>query len=143
MMRCALDTMKLWQGQKSVMWAPLMQVYHESSRALTEREVLSLKKALHHLQVAAASELRLMYQRGGMGLDSRSLAVRRTRHDTMLATDPKSATRVNSEENDVFDTRTFLGCRSRRLADELEAIGDFEMNIPLPDHGILQMQIVE
>jgi hypothetical protein len=42
----------------------LMQAYHES-RGLTEREVLSLKKALHLLQVAAASDLRLMYQRGG------------------------------------------------------------------------------
>jgi hypothetical protein len=42
----------------------LMQAYHES-RGLTEREVLSLKKALHHLRIAAASDLRLMYQRGG------------------------------------------------------------------------------
>jgi hypothetical protein len=42
----------------------LMQAHHES-RGLTEREVLSLKKALHLLQVAAASDLRLMYQRGG------------------------------------------------------------------------------
>jgi hypothetical protein len=42
----------------------LMQAYRES-RGLTEREVLSLKKALEHLRVAAASELRVMYQRGG------------------------------------------------------------------------------
>ena len=42
----------------------LMQAYRES-RGLTEREALSLKKALEHLPVAAASELRLMYQRGG------------------------------------------------------------------------------
>jgi hypothetical protein len=42
----------------------LMQAYRES-RGLTEREVLSLKKALEQLRVAAASELRLMYQRGG------------------------------------------------------------------------------
>jgi HPt (histidine-containing phosphotransfer) domain-containing protein len=42
----------------------LMQAYRES-RGLTEREVVSLKKALENLRVAAASELRLMYQRGG------------------------------------------------------------------------------
>lgn len=42
----------------------LMPAYRES-RGLTENEVLSLKKALEHLRVAAASDLRLMYQRGG------------------------------------------------------------------------------
>jgi hypothetical protein len=42
----------------------LMQA-HREQRGLTEREVLSLKKALENLRVAAASELRLMYQRGG------------------------------------------------------------------------------
>jgi hypothetical protein len=42
----------------------LMLAYRES-RGLTESEVLSLKKALERLRVAAASELRLMYQRGG------------------------------------------------------------------------------
>jgi uncharacterized Fe-S center protein len=42
----------------------LMQAYRES-RALSDKEVLSLKKALEHLRVAAASELRSMYQRGG------------------------------------------------------------------------------
>jgi hypothetical protein len=42
----------------------LMQAYRES-RGLTEKDVFSLKKALEHLRVAAASELRLMYQRGG------------------------------------------------------------------------------
>jgi HPt (histidine-containing phosphotransfer) domain-containing protein len=42
----------------------LMQAYRES-RGLTEREVICLKKALENLRVAAASELRLMYQRGG------------------------------------------------------------------------------
>jgi hypothetical protein len=42
----------------------LMQAYRES-RGLSEREALSLKKALEHLRVAAASDLRLMYQRGG------------------------------------------------------------------------------
>ena len=42
----------------------LLQAYRDSRR-LTEKEVLSLKKALEHLRVAAASELRLMYQRGG------------------------------------------------------------------------------
>jgi hypothetical protein len=35
------------------------------SRGLTEREVLNLKKALEHLRVVAASELKMMYQRGG------------------------------------------------------------------------------
>jgi hypothetical protein len=44
--------------------AALMQAYRES-RGLTDKEVLSLKKALEHLRVVAASELRLMYQRGG------------------------------------------------------------------------------
>ena len=44
--------------------AALMQAYRES-RGLTQTEVLSLKKALERLRVAAASELRLMYQRGG------------------------------------------------------------------------------
>jgi hypothetical protein len=34
-------------------------------RGLTEREVLNLKKALEHLRVVAASELKIMYQRGG------------------------------------------------------------------------------
>jgi hypothetical protein len=34
-------------------------------RGLTEREVLGLKKALENLRVAAAAELRSMYQRGG------------------------------------------------------------------------------
>ena len=42
----------------------LIQAYRES-RGLTQAEVLSLKKALERLRVAAASELRLMYQRGG------------------------------------------------------------------------------
>jgi hypothetical protein len=42
----------------------LMQARHEN-RGLSEREVISLKKALENLRVAAASELRLMYQRGG------------------------------------------------------------------------------
>ena len=42
----------------------LTSAYRES-RGLTDDEVLSLKKALEHLRVAAASELRLMYQRGG------------------------------------------------------------------------------
>jgi hypothetical protein len=41
-----------------------MQALREK-RGLTEREVLSLKKALENLRAAAASELRLMYQRGG------------------------------------------------------------------------------
>jgi HPt (histidine-containing phosphotransfer) domain-containing protein len=42
----------------------LMQAHHEK-RGLSEREVISLKKSLENLRVAAASELRLMYQRGG------------------------------------------------------------------------------
>jgi hypothetical protein len=42
----------------------LIQAYREGRR-LTEAETLSLKKALERLRVAAASELRLMYQRGG------------------------------------------------------------------------------
>jgi hypothetical protein len=42
----------------------LMQA-HRERRALTEPEVLSLKKALYQLRLAAASELRLMYLRGG------------------------------------------------------------------------------
>jgi hypothetical protein len=42
----------------------LMQA-HREQRGLTEREVISLKKALERLRVAAASELRSMYQRGG------------------------------------------------------------------------------
>ena len=42
----------------------LMQA-HREKRGLTEREVLSLKRALENLRVAAASELRMMYQRGG------------------------------------------------------------------------------
>ena len=42
----------------------LMQAHHDK-RGLTEREVLNLKKALENLRVAAASELRMMYQRGG------------------------------------------------------------------------------
>jgi hypothetical protein len=42
----------------------LLQAYR-GSRGLTEAEVLNLKKALGHLRAAAASELRLMYQRGG------------------------------------------------------------------------------
>jgi hypothetical protein len=44
--------------------ATLMQALREK-RGLTEREVLSLKKALENLRVAAVSELRVMYQRGG------------------------------------------------------------------------------
>jgi HPt (histidine-containing phosphotransfer) domain-containing protein len=42
----------------------LMQAYHER-RGPTQTEVLSLKRALECLRAAAASELRLMYQRGG------------------------------------------------------------------------------
>jgi hypothetical protein len=42
----------------------LMQA-HREQRGLTEREVISFKKALECLRVAAASELRSMYQRGG------------------------------------------------------------------------------
>jgi hypothetical protein len=44
--------------------ATLMQA-HREKRGLNEKEVLCLKKALEHLRAAAASELRLMYQRGG------------------------------------------------------------------------------
>jgi hypothetical protein len=44
--------------------ASLLQAHNEQ-RGLTEREIVCLKKALEHLRVAAASELRLMYQRGG------------------------------------------------------------------------------
>jgi hypothetical protein len=44
--------------------ATLMQALREK-RGLTEKEVLGLKKALENLRAAAASELRLMYQRGG------------------------------------------------------------------------------
>jgi HPt (histidine-containing phosphotransfer) domain-containing protein len=43
---------------------PLMQA-HREGRAPTASEILILKKALQGLRVAAASELRLMYQRGG------------------------------------------------------------------------------
>jgi hypothetical protein len=42
----------------------LMQAHHEK-RGLREGEVICLKKALESLRVAAAAELRLMYQRGG------------------------------------------------------------------------------
>jgi hypothetical protein len=42
----------------------LMVAYREK-RSLTERELLSLKRALEALRAAAATELRLMYQRGG------------------------------------------------------------------------------
>jgi hypothetical protein len=42
----------------------LMQAYRER-RKLTQAELLNLKKALGRLREAAASELRLMYQRGG------------------------------------------------------------------------------
>jgi HPt (histidine-containing phosphotransfer) domain-containing protein len=42
----------------------LMPAHHES-REPTQPEVLILKKALARLRVAATSELRLMYQRGG------------------------------------------------------------------------------
>jgi hypothetical protein len=44
--------------------AALVQAFHEK-RGLSEREVIGLKKALEQLRMAAASELRLMYQRGG------------------------------------------------------------------------------
>jgi chemotaxis protein histidine kinase CheA len=44
--------------------AALMQAHHERRR-LTETEILILKKALGRLRAAAASDLRLMYQRGG------------------------------------------------------------------------------
>jgi chemotaxis protein histidine kinase CheA len=42
----------------------LLQALREQ-RGLTEREVISLKKALERLRVAATSELRSMFQRGG------------------------------------------------------------------------------
>ena len=42
----------------------LIQAHHEK-RGLSEREAISLKKALENLRAAAASELRMMYQRGG------------------------------------------------------------------------------
>src|SRR5664279_3565421 len=42
----------------------LIQAYHEK-RSLTERELLGLKRALEALRTAAATELRLMDQRGG------------------------------------------------------------------------------
>ncbi|MGA7806462.1 Hpt domain-containing protein [Bradyrhizobium sp.] len=42
----------------------LIQAYHEE-RGLTETEVRSLKQALARLRDVAASELRVMYQRGG------------------------------------------------------------------------------
>jgi hypothetical protein len=42
----------------------LLQAQREQ-RGLTDREIVCLKKALEHLRVAAASELRSMYQRGG------------------------------------------------------------------------------
>jgi hypothetical protein len=42
----------------------LMPAHHESRRP-TQMEVARLKKALERLQVAAASELRLMYRIGG------------------------------------------------------------------------------
>jgi hypothetical protein len=42
----------------------LMRAYHEG-RGLTDAESVNLKKALGRLQVAATTELRLMYQRGG------------------------------------------------------------------------------
>ena len=44
--------------------ATLMQA-HREERGLTDKEVLNLKKAMEHFRVVAASELRLMYQRGG------------------------------------------------------------------------------
>lgn len=42
----------------------LLQAYQQK-RALTAEEILRLKKALARLRDVAASELRLMYQRGG------------------------------------------------------------------------------
>ena len=42
----------------------LMPAHHESRRP-TQTEVVRLKRALERLRVAAASELRLMYRRGG------------------------------------------------------------------------------
>jgi HPt (histidine-containing phosphotransfer) domain-containing protein len=44
--------------------AALLQA-HREKRTLTETEVLSLKRALYQLRLAAASELRLMHQRLG------------------------------------------------------------------------------
>jgi hypothetical protein len=44
--------------------ATLLPAHHEK-RGLSEREVTGLKRALEDLRKAAASELRLMYQRGG------------------------------------------------------------------------------
>lgn len=44
--------------------AALMEAYQQK-RALTEAEMLRLKRALARLRDVAASELRLMYQRGG------------------------------------------------------------------------------
>lgn len=44
--------------------AALLQAYQQK-RGLTDAEVLRLKRALAQLRDAAASELRLMYQRGG------------------------------------------------------------------------------
>ena len=44
--------------------AALLPAYHQN-RGLTEDEALCLKKALAQLKTAAASELRIMYQRGG------------------------------------------------------------------------------
>jgi hypothetical protein len=41
----------------------LMQAFFEK-RGLTDPEVIGLKQALEHLQVAAASELQAMYQQG-------------------------------------------------------------------------------
>jgi hypothetical protein len=44
--------------------AALIQAHHES-RGLTEKEAISLKRALEGLRAAASLELRSMYQRGG------------------------------------------------------------------------------
>ena len=44
--------------------AALLPAYHQK-RGLTEGEALCLKKALAQLKTAAASELKMMYQRGG------------------------------------------------------------------------------
>jgi hypothetical protein len=44
--------------------ATLMSAYR-AERELSESEILNLKKALEQLRVAAASDLKLMYQRGG------------------------------------------------------------------------------
>jgi hypothetical protein len=38
---------------------------HRDKRGLSEPEVINLKKALERLRTVAASELRVMYQRGG------------------------------------------------------------------------------